>query len=81
MTIRVLLFSVLRERLGASELAVELPDAATGADLLDRLAEAHPIVGDFRPYTRLAVNAAYSASEAVLQDGDEVVLITPTSGG
>lgn len=80
-SVRVLLFSVLREGVGTGELAVALPEAATGADLLDRLGADHPEVARHRPVVRLAVNRRYVPTDTVLADGDEVALITPVSGG
>ncbi len=80
-TVRVLLFSVLREHLGAAELSVPLPDPPTGAALLDRLEAEHPALAPYRPVVRLAVNRAYAAPEAPLRPGDEVALVTPVSGG
>ena len=81
MTVRVLLFSSLRDQLGESELVVGLPEDATTEVLLDQLALEYEAVARFRPYTRVAVNAAYAQSDTRLHDGDEVALITPTSGG
>jgi molybdopterin converting factor subunit 1 len=79
--VRVLLFSVLRERVGTGELTVLLPEDATGETLLDRLVGSHPAISDFRPVVRLAVNERYSGPDVRLHDGDEVALITPVSGG
>ncbi|WP_420455650.1 MoaD/ThiS family protein [Rubrivirga sp.] len=79
--LRVLLFDVLRREVGASTVTAEVPDGATGSDLLDRLAEAHPSVARHRPVVRLAVNRQYVPDGTALADGDEVALITPVSGG
>ena len=80
-TVRVLLFDVLRREVGAAQVSVEVPDGATGADLLDRLAEAHASVARHRPTVRLAVNRRYVPLATPVGDGDEVALITPVSGG
>jgi molybdopterin converting factor subunit 1 len=79
--VRVLLFSVLRERVGTARVTVTLPDRATGDTLLDELTEHHPALGEFRSVVRLAVNEQYAPSNTRLHDGDEVALITPVSGG
>ena len=79
--VTVLLFSVLREEVGESTLSLEVPSGCTGGALLDQLAADYPAIHRFREHTRLAVNATYSSEDVVLQDGDEVALITPTSGG
>ena len=80
MTLRVLLFDTLRQSLGA-EVTAELAEGATGTDLLDRLAADHPVIAEHRPTIRLAVNLQYARLATVLDEGDEVALITPVSGG
>ena len=80
-TLRVLLFDVLRRQVGEGEVRAELPDGATGADLLGELAAAHAAIAEHRPVIRLAVNRQYAPLATVLADGDEVALITPVSGG
>ena len=80
-TVQVLLFSVLRQRIGEGSLTLDLKMPATGADLLDQLEAQYPIIGDYRPVLRLAVNQEYVSETIPLADGDEVALITPVSGG
>jgi len=70
------LFAGLRERAGAAELELELPEGALVADALDRmraLTEGVPVV--------MAVNQEYADAGAMLHGGDEVALIPPISGG
>ena len=72
----VRLFAALRERAGASELELELPDGALVGDALERmraLTEGVPVV--------MAVNHEYADAGAPLHGGDEVALIPPISGG
>jgi MoaE-MoaD fusion protein len=76
MQIRVRLFAGLRERAGAGELELELPDGALVADALERMRELTggvPVV--------MAVNHEYADPGATLESGDEVALIPPVSGG
>ena len=79
--LRVLLFSVLREKVGRGSLTVSLDAPATGADLLDHLQAAYPALAAYRRVIRLAVNQSYAPAETPLADGDEVALVTPVSGG
>jgi MoaE-MoaD fusion protein len=79
--IRVLLFSVLKEKVGTGSLTITLPDSATIEDLWKDLCRQYPAVEAFRPVARVAVNCEYVAGEHMLRDGDEVALITPVSGG
>ena len=81
-SVRVLLFSVLREKVGADTLHVNLPAGeASGAGLLDHLSRQHPEIAPYRPVIRLAVNQVYARNDVALCAGDEVALITPVSGG
>ncbi len=76
MQVRVRLFAVLRERAGADELQLELPDGALVSDALAQvqaLTEGVPVV--------MAVNHDYAELGDALHAGDEVALIPPVSGG
>jgi molybdopterin converting factor subunit 1 len=79
--LRVLVFSVLREKLGADAFDITLSAPATGHDLLDHLAAQDASIEAYRSSIRLAVNESYVPTDTPLQDGDEVALITPVSGG
>jgi molybdopterin converting factor subunit 1 len=74
--ITVRLFAGLRERAGADEIELELPDGATVADALAQLA--HLADG---AQVLLAVNREYAAPDVRLAPGDEVAMIPPVSGG
>jgi len=80
-TVRVLLFAQLRGRFGADELAVSLPSSSTGSDLMRWLSQRDPKVKDLLSVSRLAINGEYVSKDCRLQDGDEVVVIPPVSGG
>jgi MoaE-MoaD fusion protein len=73
--VTVRLFAGLRERAGAAERELELPAGATAADVWpDELGE--------RPDGLLvAVNRRYVSDDERLEEGDEVALIPPVSGG
>jgi molybdopterin synthase catalytic subunit len=76
MQVTVRLFAMLRERAGAPEVTLELPDGARVSDALDSLAglaEGIPLV--------MAVNREYAEADHVLDAGDELALIPPVSGG
>jgi molybdopterin synthase catalytic subunit len=78
MEVTVRLFAMLRERAGAQELTLELPEGASVSDALRsealaKLADGIPLV--------MAVNREYADGEHVLDAGDELALIPPVSGG
>jgi molybdopterin synthase catalytic subunit/molybdopterin converting factor small subunit len=74
--VTVRLFAGLRERGGAAERELELPDDAQVADVWRELA-----LGDEPAGLLYAVNRRYVDREHVLDDGDELALIPPVSGG
>jgi MoaE-MoaD fusion protein len=76
MHVRVRLFAGLRERAGADEIELELPDGALVSDALDRLSQ---VTGGVRVV--MAVNHEYADPGASLEPGDELALIPPVSGG
>jgi molybdopterin synthase catalytic subunit len=76
MEITVMLFAMLRERAGARQLTLELPD---GARVRDALAELGDIAAGL-PLV-MAVNREYAPEDQVLDAGDELALIPPVSGG
>jgi molybdopterin converting factor subunit 1 len=76
MHVRVRLFASLRERAGADEVELELPD---GALVSDALAQLNAITDGLRVV--MAVNHEYADPDASLAAGDELALIPPVSGG
>jgi MoaE-MoaD fusion protein len=76
MDVRVKLFAGLRERAGAGEVPLTLPDGARVADALAQLSDVTagvPVV--------MAVNQEFADESVVLHAGDELALIPPVSGG
>jgi molybdopterin synthase catalytic subunit len=74
--VTVKLFAVLRERAGASEVTLELPEGSRVRDAIASLADVAagvPVV--------MAVNREYADENQVLDSGDELALIPPVSGG
>jgi molybdopterin synthase catalytic subunit len=74
--VTVKLFAVLRERAGASEVTLELPEGARVRDAIHSLADVTagvPVV--------MAVNREYADENVVLAPDDELALVPPVSGG
>jgi molybdopterin converting factor subunit 1 len=76
MQVQVRLFAGLRERAGAAQLELELPDGAVVGDALERLAA---LAEGIRVVA--AVNHEYADEASPLHAGDELALIPPVSGG
>lgn len=81
MRIRVRLFAIQRELAGTREVALELPDGATISDAWNALVARYPALSPGRDFVRFARNGAYADDTTTLQDGDEVAMIPPVSGG
>src|SRR5436305_5010281 len=74
--VTVKLFAVLRERAGASEVTLELPEGSRVRDAIESLADVAaglPVV--------MAVNREYADADVVLSPQDELALVPPVSGG
>lgn len=81
MQVSVKYFSVLHSITGKKMENLNLPDGSTGEVLLERILEYYPGLHPYRDVVRLAVNQEYRKFSITLQEQDEVVLITPVSGG
>lgn len=80
-TVTVKLFAAYQEAYGVPELQMELPQGTTVVQVCDRILTDHPELDDLRKITRFGVNLQFAEPDTVLQNGDEVVLIPPVSGG
>ena len=83
MRVRIVSFGVLKDWLGDTATAIELPAGARVSQLLDvvrdRLAQrgaGHVLQG-----IAVSVNAEYAQADRILHEGDEVGLLPPVSGG
>jgi molybdopterin synthase catalytic subunit len=81
MHVQARFFAAHRERIGTSNLAVELPDGATVGELVERIAQQFPELRPLLGASRFAVNREYAPSTSVLQNGDEVAFVPPVAGG
>ena len=77
--IKVLYFSVLREKVGKSEEEIEFKGSV--AQLKELLAERYPQIRDILGSVRFAVNEEYVGEDYQLSGNERVALIPPVSGG
>jgi len=80
-TITVKLFAAYQEAYGVPELILEFPPNTPVAAVLERLISEHPQLKQWQDLTRFGINLEFVEPDTLLQDGDEVVLIPPVSGG
>jgi molybdopterin synthase sulfur carrier subunit len=80
--VSVLYFAGLRDAIGLSEEALDLPERVrTVGDLCDHLAARHAGYRDRRACVRVARNEAFALDDEPLGNGDVVALIPPVAGG
>lgn len=81
MTVRVLFFASLRERVKRSESDWTLAGGATVDALWKALVVEFPMIEAMSRSVTFAVNREYVDRDHVLAEGDEVAVIPPVSGG
>ena len=81
MTITVKLFAAYQEVFGVAELNLELPPETPAIAVLEQLIQERPELEQWRNLTRFGINLQFVQPDAILQEGDELVLIPPVSGG
>ena len=82
MQVTVRLFAGLKERFGPELREGFNEDAIPVDELLERVIEMYPALGEYLPSLAIAVNREYvQDSKQLIREGDEVALISPISGG
>lgn len=81
MKITVLLFSRLREMVGKERLEVALPQDARARDVLPLILHDKQHLDALGSCLLFAVNRGHVRPDASLNDGDELALLPPVSGG
>ncbi|HEY9853097.1 MAG TPA: MoaD/ThiS family protein [Leptolyngbyaceae cyanobacterium] len=80
-TVTVKLFAAYQEAYQVSELSWQFPPNTPVVAVRDRAISQHPQLAQWCDITRFGVNLQFVEPDTLLQDGDEVVLIPPVSGG
>ena len=81
MTVTVKLFAAARETGGRDVAPVELPEGATVESARQSLREHFPALGSLLDDCAVAVNRSFASGDRILQDGDELAILPPVSGG
>jgi MoaE-MoaD fusion protein len=79
--VRVRLFARYREALGRERLEVDLPEEGTVESAWSAVADRHPELAPYRPFTLFAVGQDYVTPDHRLRPDDELCLFPPVSGG
>jgi molybdopterin converting factor subunit 1 len=81
MKAKVRFFARLAEVAGTRETEVELGEGLSVGDAFRLLCQRFPELADHGDSLMYAVNTEYVSPDHLLQDGDELALIPPVSGG
>jgi molybdopterin synthase catalytic subunit len=79
--VRVRFFARYREAAGRERIEIDLPEGGTVESAWSAVAERHPELAAFRPFTLFAVGHDYVQPDHELAAGDELCLFPPVSGG
>ena len=80
MKIRVQLFAGLKD-FYESELSLDLPEPARAGDVHARLGEINPGGRELLKVSRLAIDDSFVSADSLLREGQEVIVLPPSSGG
>jgi molybdopterin synthase catalytic subunit len=81
MKVGVRLFARYREAAGREHVELDLPEGGTVESAWEAVASRFPVLRQYRPFTLFALGTDYVQSNHVLNQGDEVCLFPPVSGG
>lgn len=79
--ITIKLFAAYQDAYKVTELQREFPAQTPVIAVLEQLLTEKPELKIWRDLTRFGINYQFVTPDTLLQDGDEVVLIPPVSGG
>ncbi|UXP32467.1 molybdopterin converting factor subunit 1 [Reichenbachiella agarivorans] len=80
MQISILAFGIARDILGTSTFDMEIKDGQTVAEIVDELKSKYAAFNKLNSVL-LAVNEDYVDDDYIVQQGDELAIIPPVSGG
>ena len=81
MIVTIRLFASHREAVGQNELTLEAPDQAPVNWLAQEGARRHPQLKNSLARSAFAINRRFVEPDTALNDGDQVVILPPVSGG
>ena len=81
MKVTVRYFAAHREATGVADEVLDVPEGTSVTELVEELVRRHPDLVDLRRDTVISVNKGIGTGDIGLQDGDDVALFPPISGG
>ena len=79
--VEVLFFAHLKERFQMEKCRLSIPFGTKASEIFNFLPECRGEIDLLRRFVRVAINRKYAMEESIIQEGDEVALIPPVTGG
>jgi molybdopterin synthase sulfur carrier subunit len=79
--VRIQFFSQLKEIVGDSEIAIDLPAGATVADLLAKLFQLYPALQPWERNILIGAGVEFVDRNYVIQPNDNIAVMPPVQGG
>ena len=80
-TVKILLFSTIRARIGKKQLELKLPVGSSVSDLKQVLADLYPAAAPTVRNRLSSVNQVFSGDETIIPDQAEIAFFPHVSGG
>lgn len=81
MTFNILLFATIKEKLGKSNISLDLQEPAQLSDLLTELYQKYSQLIPYKKSVLVAVNKKFASTDQAIKPEDEIALFPPVSGG
>src|SRR5262245_21217606 len=81
MQVRLLFFATLKDIIGAREMNLDVPSGAKVSDVWSHLEDRYPGIKAYRQLVLTAINEEYVEGNALVNEGDELAIFPPVSGG
>jgi molybdopterin converting factor subunit 1 len=81
MRVKVRVFARLRELAGRDAWECDVAPGASVADVWKQVAREHDTLTPFEAVVSFALNSSFAPRSARVQEGDEVAVLPPVSGG
>lgn len=81
MKIKIKFFAAYRDVVGRQEIIMDVEEGSKLRDVVEELKRIYPRLSGFSDSIIASVNKKYAAEEVLLNEGDEIALLPPVSGG